>query len=312
MSQIGAGQAGFLSAQIRDANQVNTARQARAAKMADMAAIPDTQLPVIVKSSGGRALAASKRIWVLHRNLVVRIGAALFVAFILTIAFQSRGGIYQAAINTGDVLAGRIALVGFGIGEISISGQSMAMESDIVAAIDIDSTTNIFNFDVQAARQRILEVPSISDVSIRKIYPSSLLVKIGEVTPVARWRVDGVTFVIDGAGTQIANANSADQNLPLVIGDGAANDALMIITALENYPRLKDGLVALSRIADRRWDLIYQSGLRIKLPESGVAQALQQLRAAQNSSQLLDRDLAIIDMRVAGLTALRVAKRDEN
>jgi len=270
-----------------------------------------SRLPEIAKPRTFKVLVGLNHLWILHKTLIVRVGAALFMALILAVGFQARGGISQAAINTGDLLASRIALIGFGIGEISISGQSMAEETDIAAAIAIDSTSNIFNFDVEAARLRILEIPSISDVSVRKFYPSNLIVEVSEVTPIARWRVDGVTFVIDGKGVQIASATAADENLPLVIGDGAADDAFNMIIALENYPVLNKGLLALSRIADRRWDMIYSSGLRIQLPETEVGRALFQLQEAQDKSQLLERDLSIIDMRVATIAALRVNKRDE-
>jgi len=298
-------------------SQIGTISEQRAAPQAQVLSginqfeMGASRLPEIAKPRTLKAFVGLNHIWVLHKTLIVRVGAALFMALILAVGFQARGGISQALVNTGDLLASRIAVIGFGIGEISISGQSMAMETDIVAAIAIDSTSNIFNFDVEAARVRILEIPSINDVSVRKIYPSSLIVEVSEVTPIARWRVDGVTFVIDGKGIQIASATSADENLPLVIGDGAADDAFNMIIALENYPILKEGLLALSRIADRRWDMIYSSGLRIQLPETEVGGALFQLQEAQNNSQLLDRDISIIDMRVATIAALRVNKREE-
>jgi len=153
-------------------------------------------------------------------------------------------------------------------------------------------------------------LPAIADVNIRKVYPSRLIVEVSEVRPVARWRIDGVTFVIDGAGNQIADASPLDEALPLVIGDGAADDARAMITALQPYPDLKRDLVALSRIGDRRWDLIYQTGLRVRLPEKGLDEALVQLQNAQTLERLLDRDLVLIDMRVAGQMALRLARRD--
>ena len=131
------------------------------------------------------------------------------------------------------------------------------------------------------------------------------------VRPVARWRVDGLTFVIDAAGTQIADATPADDGLPLVIGDGAADDAQSVILALKDYPVLSQGLAALSRIGDRRWDMIYETGLRVSLPETGMAVALENLSRAQSEKQLLDRDLVSIDMRVAGLMALRLAQRQQ-
>ena len=69
--------------------------------------------------------------------------------------------------------------------------------------------------------------------------------------------------------------------------------------------------MALSRIADRRWDMIYDTGLRVQLPEQGVAQALKRLDMYQTDYQLLDRDVTIIDLRVDSVVAVRPAKSDE-
>jgi cell division protein FtsQ len=74
---------------------------------------------------------------------------------------------------------------------------------------------------------------------------------------------------------------------------------------MNQYPALKQGLVALSRIADRRWDMIYDSGLRIQLPEQGVAQALGQLTTLQDQFQLLQRDVVAVDLRVPGVVAIK-------
>ena len=65
---------------------------------------------------------------------------------------------------------------------------------------------------------------------------------------------------------------------------------------------------ALSRVGDRRWDLIFYSGLRVQLPESGVAQALVQLDQYQADDQLLDRDVTVIDLRVPGMLSLKLGE----
>lgn len=273
--------------------------------------LPQSQLPVPIKNGASRALVVARRGWILYRLQIIRIGMALVVALVLAIGFQARGGITQAAIATGDIMAGRFATAGFGIDAIAITGLALTRESDVALALGIDEGTNSFNFDVDAARLRILELPSVAEVSVRKIYPSRLIVEIEETNAVARWRVDGATFLVDARGIQIADASVADGALPLVIGDGAADDALMIIRALERHPGLSEGLLAFSRIADRRWDLIYDTGLRVQLPEMGLSQALAQLENAQNTQQLLERDLVLIDMRVEGKVAVRLAERDE-
>jgi cell division protein FtsQ len=62
----------------------------------------------------------------------------------------------------------------------------------------------------------------------------------------------------------------------------------------------------LSRIADRRWDLIYRNGMRVQLPEMGVAQAFAALDDYQKQYALLDRDLSLIDLRVSGTLVVRL------
>ena len=101
---------------------------------------------------------------------------------------------------------------------------------------------------------------------------------------------------------------AAYTDLPLVVGEGAADDAVSMTRLLQRHALLQDDLAALSRIGDRRWDLIYYSGLRVQLPENGVAQSLRQLDMYQTSDQLLDRDVSVIDMRVPGMVSLKLGE----
>lgn len=273
---------------------------------------PAPQLPVPSRLIGARALVPVGRAWVLHRKLIVRLAAALTLALVLGGAFQMRGGILGAAQTVGDLFSGKFAAAGFAISEIAISGQALTSESQVLEALAITSDTTIFEFDAQAARDRVAALPAVAEVSLTKIYPDRLIVEVSEIVPVARWRIDGVTFLIDAAGDQIAEAGLADENLPLVIGDGAADDTMVMIQALSRYSELEKGLAALSRIGDRRWDMIYKTGLRVRLPEVGMAQALQQLQAQQTAHQLLDRDVDIIDLRAPGFMAVRPTVREED
>lgn len=268
-------------------------------------------LPVPVRSPRRKLANNLGRAWVLHRRAMLR-GAA--VAVLLTAAvglYQLREPIGIGAAALGEVAQGRFAAAGLAIGEISISGQTLTGEQAIFDALGVEPHTSTVSFDVEAARQRIAELPAVETVTVRKTYPGDIEVSITEKVPVARWRVDGITFVVDGSGEQIGEDRGAYGDLPLVVGDGANDDAMVMIRALDQYPVLKDGLMALSRIADRRWDLIYDSGLRVQLPELGVARALRNLDAYQAEYQLLDRDVTVIDLRVDTLVAVRPTKSEE-
>ena len=212
--------------------------------------------------------------------MLFRSKRGLLIAAVLasaTALYQLRTPITIGALNLIEMAQFRSADAGLAIGEIAITGQSLTSEQAIFDALGVEPHTSTVSFDVEAARQRIAALPSVATVNVRKSFPGDVSVSITEKIPVARWRVDGVTFVVDGSGEQIGEDHGAYGDLPLVIGDGANDDVLVMIRALDQFPTLKDGLVALSRIADRRWDLIYDSGLRVQLPELGVAGALRQL-----------------------------------
>jgi cell division protein FtsQ len=268
-------------------------------------------LPVHVSAPRRRLRNNFGRTWILHRTAVVRIAFAVAAVVAVGVLYEVRDAVVQASTNVAALAQGQLGHTAFAIGEISITGQSLTSEQSIFDALGVEPHTSSVSFGVEAARQRIAELPSVETVNIRKIYPGDLVVTITEKVPVARWRVDGVTFVVDGEGEQIGEDHGAYGELPLVVGDGAADDALGMIMALQQYPHLQDGLVALSRIADRRWDMIYNTGLRVQLPELGVAQALKRLDYYQTDFQLLDRDVTQIDLRVASIVAVRPTKTED-
>ena len=266
-------------------------------------------LPVPLRAPRRRLSPGFSRVWVLHHRLIRR-GATIALLLAGAAAlYQLREPAGQAVASLGEIAHLRFADAGFAIGEISITGQTLTGEQAIFDALGVEPHTSTMSFDVEAARQRIAELPAIETVNVRKTYPGDLVVAVTEKVPVARWRVDGITFVIDPAGDQIGEDKGAYGDLPLVVGDGASNDAVVMIRVLDNHPVLKQGLVALSRIADRRWDLIYDTGLRIQLPENGVAQALDKLEFYQAEYQLLERDITVVDLRVDRLVAVRPTER---
>jgi cell division protein FtsQ len=269
-------------------------------------------LPVPIRSPRRKLANRFNRALVLHGGLIRRCAMIALVAAAGFVVYQVREPIGQFANMLGGVAQGNFAQAGLAIGEISITGQTLTSEQDIFDALGIQPHTSTLGFDVEAARQRVAELPAVEAVTVRKTYPSDVDVVITEKMPVARWAVDGITFLIDGKGEQIAETTGAYAELPLVIGDGAADDALVMIRALNGFPMLQDGLVALSRIADRRWDLIFDTGLRVQLPEQGVAQAMARLVSYQNDYQLLDRDVSVIDLRVDSVVAVRPNKTDED
>ena len=263
-----------------------------------------------VRRATNRALVAVGHAWVLHRVPILRSVAAAIALIVVIGVYQARDAIAAGAITAAGMLQGEFASAGFAVASIDITGQSLTSETDIFMALAMQPKVSTLSFDAEAARSRLVALPAIEDATVRKIYPGKVIVTIDERLPVARWRVGGFTYLVDMQGKQIALDSGNYPELPLIVGEGANDDALIMLKSMERYDVIKKDLAALSRIGDRRWDLIYYTGLRVQLPENGVAQALDHLTMYQERYALLDRDVTLIDLRVPGLVSYKLANRE--
>ena len=270
------------------------------------------QLPVALRSVHRQALIGAGHAWVLHRRLLLRGAAALLVLLAVFGVYQARHLIGNGAVTVANLVQGEFAAAGFGINQIQISGQRLTQDEEIVDLLALAAGNSTLNFDVEKARELLGWLRAVDTVTVRKVYPNQIVVDIVEKLPVARWRVGDTTYLLDREGTRIGVDAGAYSELPLVVGDGAADDAQVTLQLLERHAVLLEDLAALSRIGDRRWDLIYYTGLRVQLPEFGVAGALDQLEMYQRDYALLDRDVTHVDLRVPGVVAVRPTVRDED
>jgi cell division protein FtsQ len=275
---------------------------------ADAQLVDPRQLPVPLTDLPRRARLGFGRAWILHKKLIVRAVAAGVVLCIGAGLIAEEDKLVGVGAGLYALGQQQAAKMGFAISKINITGQSLTSEATILQALAIPPNTLTFTYDVDAALTRLKAIASIKSATIRKVYPNELQVSVTENVPMARWRVGDKAQVVDENGDPVADDDGSFANLPLVVGVGAADDAMVMIHAMDKYPDLKTDLAALSRIGDRRWDMIYYSGLRVQLPETGVAQALAQLEQEEHDSQLLDRDIETIDMRVPGMVSLKLGE----
>lgn len=282
-------------------------QQVGAKGFADAQLVDPRQLPVPIPDFK-RARLRFGRAWVLHRRLMLRAAAAGIVVVAGAGLLVEQDKVVEGAMALYAAAQGQVAKAGFGIAKINITGQTLTSEADVLKALAIAPDTSTLNFDADAALKRIETIPSVKSASIRKIYPGELQVSIVEKAPMARWRIGDKTWLVDEDGSPIIADDGSFRSLPLVVGEGAADDAMVMIRALDGYPQLTEDLAALSRVGDRRWDLIFYSGLRVQLPENGTAQALAQLDQYQTDDQLLDRDVDAIDLRVPGMVSLKLGE----
>ena len=240
------------------------------------------------------------------------VGAAISATFIFGAAIGgiSIGGQYQTfTAQYGSAFDIAARTIGFSISEISISGNKEITNAEIIAASGITSASALTSLNVADIQSRLKRLPLISDVSVRKLYPNKLAITLIEREPYALWQKDGDVQVISTDGTIIEGFNDVRfKRLPHIVGEGANLRVKDYVDLLEAAPALKNKIRAGTLISERRWTLKLTNGVDIKLPEEGAAQALAKLAKLDIDSNVLDKDILAIDLRVSGRAAFRITE----
>ena len=97
--------------------------------------------------------------------------------------------------------------------------------------------------------------------------------------------------------------------LPIYEGSEAPRFANELREILTKFDDLQPLIVRFRRVDQRRWTLILHNEMKVLLPEKTVLEgALSRLRALQAQHNILNRELAHIDLRIGDRITLRPKK----
>ncbi|MFY9287071.1 MAG: FtsQ-type POTRA domain-containing protein [Alphaproteobacteria bacterium] len=186
----------------------------------------------------------------------------------------------------------------FAVKDIVVQGRQQVSRDSLSSALGTIAGAPIFSFDVDAAQARVAKLPWVSAVTIERRLPDTILVRLKEHTPLARWQRDGKIIVIDTEGSELPEAKLEQfSQLPLVVGSDAAGQAKGLMDMLKNYPQIINKMTAAVRVGERRWDLHLTPKVVARLPEMGAERALDQLSDLITDQKILERDIIAIDLR---------------
>lgn len=238
-------------------------------------------------------------------HLPVWTGTAGALAFLGATALYGMvlGGHTDAAANA------LTAEAGFSIQAIQLTGQRETTEFEILEALEIPDGSSLLMFNAGAARARLARIPWVKDVSIQKFYPGTLQVKLDEREPFALWQRGKIVSIIDREGDVITDeVKERYAGLPLVVGHGAQKQSAGMLATLDRVPKLRPRVRALVLIAERRWNLVLENGITVRLPEEGVDAALSELVRLDEKDALLSRDITAVDLRLKDRVVVRLSE----
>lgn len=220
-------------------------------------------------------------------------------------------GIAAAAALGVATLFGVPGMVGTALAE-GVGRAGFRVENVDVSGIKHADKTTVFNYafgpksqamplvDLEDVRGKLMTIGWVADARVSRRMPDTLVVQIVERKAAAVWQHQGQLMLIDSEGVLLEPVSAeAMPDLPLVIGDGAYAQQPAYQQLLDAAPALKPLVKAATWIGNRRWDLSFNTGERLALPEgeAAAAKALKKFAELDGADRLLGRGYLKFDMR---------------
>lgn len=198
----------------------------------------------------------------------------------------------------GTAIAEQAGHAGFRVQQIEVTGLKR-MDRMTVYAVALDQQSRAMPLvNLEDVRAKLLRYGWIKDAHVSRRLPDTLLVDIEERTPAAVWQDNGQLTLIDAGGVLLEPVRAeAMPDLPLIIGPGANLQEPAYQALLSAAPALKPRVKAATWIGNRRWDLTFDSGETLALPEDGAPAALLKFAELDGARPLLGRGWMRFDMR---------------
>ncbi|MDE1987043.1 MAG: FtsQ-type POTRA domain-containing protein [Alphaproteobacteria bacterium] len=243
-----------------------------------------------------RAWNAVRGFLALRRPMLIM---TLVIVVLTALAGLFASGVIGRTIHRTEVAYDTLlADAGFGITQVHLSGNVRTPQVTIMAALGFTQGQSIFSVNLPSARARLMQLPWVADAVVKRRYPDDINVRIVEKQPFARWQTPKDSYVVERSGAVITD-KGLDQfpRLPLLLGDGAPQKAAPIVAAVAGYRAIAARVYAYQYQSDRRWNLLLDDGVVVKLPETGWQKQLGALEHLIVDKGILERDVVEIDLR---------------
>lgn len=229
----------------------------------------------------------------------------LSIVFIMSsigfLALWLGGFLPDARKASSDFTQNRLMSMGFVVDRVDVMGEGRLSEPDVRKALGVNQGDYLFALDLKAAQQRVENISWVERAIVRRLWPDRIVVQIIERKPYALWQNDGVIRLVDYEGNIISDVALAEfPELPLILGHDAPQHFASFDQLVNQHIEFTGQVDSFVHHSTGRWDIVMKSGaVRIKLPKDNTSAALTRLSNLQAQTHILDREVSVIDLRLA-------------
>ncbi|USA40005.1 cell division protein FtsQ/DivIB [Pelagerythrobacter marinus] len=242
----------------------------------------------------------------LHRIFLAIIlgGAVALALFVASLAGVPAMAQQQVALLAADA--------GFEVRKVRVTGVERMNEMKVYERALARRDRPMPLVDLEALRAELLELSWVKDARVSRQLPDSLVIDIVERRPHAVLRKPDRLMLIDDSGVELEPiAADKAQGMLIVAGPGAGRQVGALADLLAAAPALGPQVAEAEWIGNRRWNLTFDTGQVLALPqgEDESAGALVAFARLDGVNRLLGGKVATFDMRAPDRIYMRVPGR---
>jgi cell division protein FtsQ len=254
--------------------------------------------PARRKTQGSRVDAALNALPV-SRAMLQRIATMLILALLVVLVVIA-ANVSGVSAKIGEEAEQAVGRAGFEVRRVEVVGVDRIDQAKVYEIALNQRNRSMAAVDLDEVRRDLMQYGWIADARVSRRLPDTLVIDIVERTPSAVWQNNRKLALIDKDGVVLerVNAQSAP-DLPLVIGPNANRQTKKLDLLLDEVPALRPLLAGATWVGNRRWDLRFQSGETLALPEGDAEAkaALIDFARMDGANRLLGRGIVRFDMR---------------
>ena len=182
----------------------------------------------------------------------------------------------------------------FSVNQINVEGLSNNYNLKIFKELNNLFYKNILLIKKEEVKKTISKHNIIGEYNVKKIYPSTINIKIKPTKLIARTSNDNQLLV--GANGKLIENRENNMKLPYIFGEFSSDDFLNFQKDISESKFIITKFKTLYFFPSNRWDILTDNDILIKLPQNNIFNSLNLAYKVINSKDM--KNINLIDLRI--------------